>query len=197
MQVPAKLESLPPLVKRLVDEGEKVVIWSNFVRTLKLLRERVSALGHGVRLIYGGTPIQDVSVRDELTREQIIREFVAPRSGIDVLVANPAACAESISLHKTCSHAIYYDMSYNCAQYLQSLDRIHRVGGSEHKAAHYYFLQYEDTVDRDILANVQRKAQNMSAIIDQDYAIYSLDMFAEEEEVEAYERLFGKQSKSV
>ena len=155
------------------------------------------ALGHGVRLIYGGTPIQDVSVRDELTREQIIREFVAPRSGIDVLVANPAACAESISLHKTCSHAIYYDMSYNCAQYLQSLDRIHRVGGSEHKAAHYYFLQYEDTVDRDILANVQRKAQNMSAIIDQDYAIYSLDMFAEEEEVEAYERLFGKQSKSV
>ena len=31
----------------------------------------------------------------------------------------------------------------------------------------------------------------MSEIIDQDYPIYSLDMFAEDEELEAYERLFG------
>ena len=113
-------------------------------------------------------------------------------SGIDILVANPAACAESISLHKSCSDAVYYDMSYNCAQYLQSLDRIHRVGGSEHKAAHYYVLQYEDSVDHDILLNVRNKAYNMSAVIDQDYAIYSLDMFAEDEELEAYDRLFGR-----
>ena len=32
----------------------------------------------------------------------------------------------------------------------------------------------------------------MSRIIDQDYAIYSLDMFAEDEELEAYDRLFGQ-----
>ena len=127
-----------------------------------------------------------------MTREEIIREFNTPNSGVDVLVANPAACAESISLHKVCSHAIYYDLSYNCAQYLQSLDRIHRVGGSEDRTAHYDFLQYQDTVDGDILANVQAKAQRMSDIIDQDYAIYSLDMFADDEELQAYERFFGK-----
>jgi SNF2 family DNA or RNA helicase len=109
---------------------------------------------------------------------------------VDVLVANPAACAESISLHKTCSHAIYYDLSYNCAQYLQSLDRIHRVGGSENKVAHYHFLQYADTIDADILANLRKKSQNMSAIIDQDYPIYALDMFSVDEELEAYDRIF-------
>jgi len=110
---------------------------------------------------------------------------------VDILVANPAACAESISLHKKCSNAVYYDLSYNCAQYLQSLDRIHRVGGSETKPAHYYFLQYEDSIDSDILANVRRKAANMSAIIDKDYAIYSLDMFEDEDDdLKAYERLF-------
>jgi hypothetical protein len=32
----------------------------------------------------------------------------------------------------------------------------------------------------------------MAALIDRDYPIYSLDMFAEDEELEAYERLFGK-----
>jgi SNF2 family DNA or RNA helicase len=128
----------------------------------------------------------------ELTREEIIRRFVDIDGGIDILVANPAACAESISLHKTCSHAIYYDLSYNCAQYLQSLDRIHRVGGSEDKEAHYYFLLYANTIDLDILANVRKKAHNMYSIIDQEYAVYSLDMFEDNEDLEAYQRLFGQ-----
>ena len=191
LETPAKLEALLELVNQLCADGEKVVVWSNFVRTLKLIENRLSALGHVVRLIYGGTPFENTTVRDELSRENIIREFTHPSSGIDVLVANPAACAESISLHKTCSQSVYYDLSYNCAQYLQSLDRIHRVGGSEHKAAHYHFLQYEDSIDHDILMNVRNKAHNMSAVIDHEYPIYSLDMFAEDEEMEAYARLFG------
>ena len=108
-----------------------------------------------------------------------------------MLIANPAACAESISLHKTCFHAIYYDLSYNCAQYLQSLDRIHRVGGSEKNQANYYFLQYENTIDQDIKNNLDKKAQKMYEIIDQDFDIYSLDMFGEEDDLHAYDRLFG------
>ncbi len=198
LEKPAKLEILLSMVNDLMGKGEKIVIWSNFVQTLKLLNKHISKLGYGVHLIYGGTPIQSTKVHEELSREEKIREFVQQDSVINVLVANPAACAESISLHKTCSHAIYYDLSYNCAQYLQSLDRIHRVGGSEKKAAYYHFLQYEDTIDNDILINVQTKAKNMSAIIDQDFAIYSLDMFEEdEEELDAYERLFGKQRQRV
>ena len=38
-------------------------------------------------------------------------EFLNLESGLDILVANPAACAESISLHKSCFNAIYYDLS--------------------------------------------------------------------------------------
>ena len=197
LEVPAKLESLLGMVKLLMDNGEKVVIWSNFIGALQLICRHISGHGYGVRLIYGGTPMQNTSVSDELTREEIIHEFVERKSGIDVLVANPAACAESISLHKTCSHAIYYDMSYNCAQYIQSLDRIHRVGGSEEKKSYYHFLQYGDSIDHDILENVERKARNMNAIIDQDYAVYSLDMFAEDEELEAYGRLFGKENHRI
>jgi len=192
LEKPKKMEILIDLVDDLRKQGEKVVIWSNFVDTLKLIRHHVALKGHGVALIYGGTPFQNTKIRDELSREKIINNFVNHKSGIDVLVANPAACAESISLHKTCSHAIYYDMSYNCSQYLQSLDRIHRVGGSENKPSYYHFLQYDNTIDEDILKNVQKKSNNMSAIIDKEYAIYSLDMFEFDEELEAYERLFYK-----
>ncbi|MBW3596893.1 MAG: DEAD/DEAH box helicase [Planctomycetes bacterium] len=192
LEVPGKIAVLRSLVRRLRKDGQKVVVWSNFVGTLRLLVRHLEADGYGVGLVYGGTPFERSSVPEEASREEIIREFVRAHSDISVLVANPAACAESVSLHKTCSHAIYYDLSYNCAQYVQSLDRVHRVGGSEEQEAHYYFLEYEGTIDRDILANLRQKAKNMSGVIDEEFPIYSLDMFAEDEELEAYDRLFGR-----
>jgi len=192
LEIPAKLNQLLEIVHSLRDQNEKIVIWSHFIGTLKLIRKTLEEKKYKVQLIYGATPTQNTSVSEEFTREGIIKEFSKPGGNIDILIANPAACAESISLHKACSHAIYYDLSYNCAQYLQSLDRIHRVGGSETKPAHYYFLQYEDSIDSDILANVHRKAANMYAIIDQDYVIYSLDMFEDDDDLKAYERLFSK-----
>ncbi len=189
---PKKLEVLITMVLDLMGNGEKVVVWSNFVDTIKLIHSELQLAGLRAKYIYGGTPVQANNENETLTRECIIQEFTSQSGNIDVLIANPAACAESISLHKACSHAIYYDMSYNCSQYLQSLDRIHRVGGSENKIATYYFLQYENTLDQDILINLNRKSKNMSRIIDQDYPIYELDMFAEDEELDAYERVFGK-----
>ena len=193
LETPGKLDVLSELVRKLWEEGEKVVVWSNFVRTLEKIGSTLRGLGIGVRLIYGATPTYAANVDDEMTREGFIREFLQTDSGIDVLVANPAACAESISLHKACSHAIYYDLSYNCAQYLQSLDRIHRIGGSEETVAHYEFLQYADTIDSDILDNLRQKANRMSRIIDKEYPIYGLDMFTFDEDIEAYERIFRGQ----
>jgi len=190
LEQPGKLSALLDIVDDLRRKDQKVLIWANFVNTLKLIQNRIRERGHAVHLIYGATPTVETSVETDLTREKIIHQFVDPRSGSDVLVANPAACAESVSLHKTCCHAIYYDLTYNCAQYVQSMDRIHRVGGSESRTAHYYFLQYPDTIDADILANVRAKAEHMSAVVDEDYPIYSLDMFDEGDELGAYERLF-------
>lgn len=190
LEVPGKIRALKGLVRRLRSKGEKVLVWSNFIGTLKLIRDQLASEGNGVRLLFGETPTEATPLGDELSREEIIAAFVEPGSGIDILVANPAACAESISLHKTCSHAVYYDLSYNCAQYLQSLDRIHRVGGSETRTANYYFLQYAATLDQDVLDNVQAKARRMSAIVDQEYPVYGMDMFASDDELEAYARLF-------
>jgi len=192
LEVPAKLEYLKQFVSDLQERKQKVIIWAYFVDTLKLIRKHLNEAGFYCKLIYGATPIEQTSIDEEETREKIRDEFVDARSGLDILIANPAACAESISLHKTCYHALYYDLSYNCAQYLQSLDRIHRVGGSEVNQAHYYFLQYENTIDKDIKANLERKAEKMYDIIEEDYSIYSLDMFEEDDEVQAYERLFFK-----
>lgn len=195
LEIPGKLLALTDIVLKLRLENKKVLIWSNFVGTLKLIKSHFVALGENTELIYGKTPSRkddSVIFGEEKTREDIRDEFVDINSGLNILVANPAACAESISLHKTCFHAIYYDLSYNCAQYLQSLDRIHRVGGSELNEANYYFLQYENSIDQDIKKNLEAKAEKMYEIIEQDYTIYNLDLFDEslDDDVSAYKRLF-------
>src|SRR5690606_29748154 len=134
IEISGKLEALDKLVLKLIRENKKVLIWSNFVGTLELISKHFNSKGMRSEIIYGKTPVRkdDIDlINEEKTREDIRDEFLDLNSGLDILIANPAACAESISLHKTCYDAIYYDLSYNSAQYLQSLDRIHRVGGSE------------------------------------------------------------------
>lgn len=191
LETPAKVEHLLALVSRLTDIGEKVIVWANFIGTLELIHRTISERGIQCKMIYGKTPVETTLVQEAETREQIIAKFKDTENELQVLVLNPAACAESISLHTASQHAIYYDLSYNLAQYLQSLDRIHRVGGSESKKANYYFLQYANSLDQDILRNLEEKAVRMYSIIEKDYAIYSLDMFEDDGDLSAYNRLYG------
>ena len=67
-----------------------------------------------------------------------------------VLVANPAACAESISLHTVCHHAIYIDRTHNAAHYLQSQDRIHRLGLPPKTVTTVEILIAPDSIDESI-----------------------------------------------
>ncbi len=195
LEIPAKIKFLVKKVKSLSKKRLKVVIWSNFIETIKLIEKHLKNEGFYCKKIFGDTPIEGASIKDEETRERIRDEFVNPESGLDILIANPAACAESISLHKTCHNAIYYDLTYNCAQYLQSLDRIHRVGGSETIGANYYFLQYKNSIERDIKSNIDNKTKKMFDIIEEDYSIYSLNMFETDGDFEAYNRLFKRKSR--
>jgi len=194
LERPAKLEKLLEIVNGFREMNQKVVIWTHFIGTVNLIENALIESGLICKIIIGSVPVEKSSVGDEETREKIIAEFIDSNSGLDILIANPAACAESISLHKTCHNAIYYDLSFNGAQYLQSLDRIHRVGGSEDVESHYHYLQYTNTIDPNILENLNQKAQRMYNIIDGDYNIYSLDMFENDEDgdLEAYEILFGE-----
>lgn len=196
IEMPAKLEYLLSFVQEMQRKKLKIIVWSNFIKTIELITSTLLSKNIYCKLIYGKTPIEKETVSIEETREKIRQEFIDPKSGLDVLVANPAACAESISLHTTCHSALYYDLSYNCAQYLQSLDRIHRVGGSEVIDTHYYFLQYEDTIDGDIVRNLHEKTKKMNSLIEDDCNIYSLHMTEGNEDERAFARLFDKTKKS-
>lgn len=144
--------------RQLAAEGEKVLIWSSFVRNVELLALRLSDLG--AEYIHGGV---DAGSEDEMdTREGKIKRF-HDDPNCKVLVANPAACSEGISLHTVCHHAIYLDRSFNAAQYLQSEDRIHRLGISD--KPYVEFVECNDSIDQVIRARLGYKISAMAAAL--------------------------------
>ncbi|TXT16819.1 MAG: SNF2-related protein [Erysipelotrichaceae bacterium] len=195
IEIPAKITELITLVNEIRKVDKKILIWSNFIESIDSIIIALQDQGFGTLKLTGDTPVIDIIDSNLQTREKVINLFMDMDSGFDILVANPGACAESISLHKSCHNAIYYDLSYNCSQYLQSLDRIHRVGGSETIVSNYYFLQYAGTIDSDIHKNLIQKRDKMYNVIEYDSDIYSLDIdvFIDgDDDLTAFDRIFKK-----
>lgn len=175
---PSKIKKAIELAQALVDQGHKVLLWSTFVNNIFQLRKDFIDLRIPTYLIYGGVPKSDED-DEEFNREQQIRLFKQSKQPC-VLIANPAACAESISLHKDCHHAIYLDRSFNCGHYLQSLDRIHRIGLPDEQTTTYYFIESEATVDEVIHQRLQEKAWLMRSVIDMEMPIGTFDLDQDE-----------------
>ena len=162
---PAKIFKLKELSKKLISKGERVLIWSTHLKTIDLITKELSKEGINISKITGKTKLKE--------REEIKDKFNDSSSNLDAIIAIPQACSESISLHKACHHGIYYDMNYNTSEFLQSLDRIHRVGGSEKNPVFYYFLQYENSIDVKIYERVFEKANRQMQVIEEDNLTFS------------------------
>ena len=146
--------------RELARLGKKSIIWSGFVGNVELLSQRLSDLG--ADYIHGG--VDAGSEEDENTRERKIKRF-HDDSRAFVLVANPAAASESISLHTVCHNAIYVDRSYNAAQYLQSEHRIHRIGLPLGAVTEVEILECENSIDQNVDRRLRMKVDKMASIL--------------------------------
>ena len=141
--------------RELANDGNKVIIWSQFVKNVQLITERLQDLG--ADCIYGSVKSGDEQEED--TREWKIKEFHENPNKM-VLVLNPAAASEAISLHKACKYAIYVDRSFNAAHFLQSEDRIHRLGIKESPTVE--ILECRDTIDQVVAQRLDTKIRTMA-----------------------------------
>lgn len=119
----SKMRAVADHARQLAAEGRKSVIWTIFTDTIQQMETLLADL-NPVSLS-GAVPSGEPTEPD--TREGRIRRFHEDPSCM-VMIANPAAAGEGISLHKVCHDAIYLDRSYVTTHYLQSIDRIHRLG---------------------------------------------------------------------
>jgi SNF2 family DNA or RNA helicase len=145
-------------------------------------------------VLTGATPVSGDQDEDEgllLTREHIIDQFHATRDSA-ILIANPQAVGESISLHKACRTAIYFDRDFNCGRFIQSKDRIHRYSPDTGGEVTYHYLISTDSVDEQIDSRLVSKERRMQELVDSDEIPLFTESFGENEDdilsiLEAYE----------
>ncbi len=165
--IPNKFLYCVELTKKILLRGEKVVIWANYIDNLLLIKRLFDQNNIESELLYGETPVEsDFDERNVLTREKIVARFNDNNSDLKVLIANPYAASESISLHKVCHNAIYLERNFNAATFIQSKDRIHRYGLKKDDIINYYYLGAENSIDDIIDERLKIKEENMKKLIE-------------------------------
>ncbi|MGE7434027.1 DEAD/DEAH box helicase [Kitasatospora sp. NPDC001175] len=149
--------------------GRKTLVWTTFVRSLATLEQLLAV--YSPAIVHGGSK----------DREEQLRRF---REDPDcwVLLSNPATLGEGISLHHVCHDAVYVDRDFMAGRFLQSLDRIHRLGlaaGTETRAT---VLAASGTIDEVVALRLEEKLQFMGRILD-DPSVQQLADLVEEPSV--------------
>jgi len=140
---PAKFDSLDGIVEDILSvPNRKVILWSNYIRTIETLLDRVP----GSVAIYGGTPTAE--------RQEIAASF-QNNPDVRVLIANPAAAGTGFTL-TAASYTIYESLSWRYDHYAQSQDRNHRIGQTE--PVTYLRLIAADTIEEAIISALERKS---------------------------------------
>jgi SNF2 family DNA or RNA helicase len=142
---PGKFDAIDALVADILSVPErKVIIWSNYVRSIEMLLERLRP--YGPTALYGGTPTAN--------RQNIARRFQEDPE-MRVLIANPAAAGTGFTL-TAASYAIYESLSWRYDHYAQSQDRNHRIGQT--LPVTYLRLLAADTIEEAIIGALERKS---------------------------------------
>ena len=168
MEIPKKIETACNLVKQIISKKDpqtkknsKVIVWCSFVNSIKKLETMLA--DYKPISIYGAIPKDEED--DPSDNREIRIESFKTEPDCNLLIANPASLAESVSLHKACHNAIYLDRTYNGGHYMQSLERIHRIGIPQGTKTEYYILQSEDSIDLNIDARLEDKKDMMLEIL--------------------------------
>lgn len=145
---PAKLATLVDLLE---DSGEQVLIFANFTHEISQIQLACSKVGRRSAVYDGSVPTSQ--------RSEIVRAFNAGE--IDTIVAQPLAGAYGLNLQSRCNTIIYYSLPNSPEVFLQSQDRIHRMGQA--KTCYYTVLEAEGTIDKAIFEALEKK-QDLSKI---------------------------------
>ncbi len=145
----AKLDLLMELIPELLEEGRKILLFSQFTKMLALIETELKAKKISYSKLTGQTR----------KRDEVIEQF---KSGqVDLFLISLKAGGVGLNLTEA-DTVIIYDPWWNPAVEAQAADRAHRIG--QDKAVFVYKLITEDTVEEKILA-MQEKKRKLSESI--------------------------------
>jgi len=154
-ETPWKLTVIQEIVEDNRAKNRKTLVWSNFVRNLETLKHHILA-SHSPAMIHGGVGEDRDSQLDRFRNDP----------NCWVLLANPAATGEGVSLHQVCHDAVYLERTFNAGQYLQSVDRIHRLGLKPDEETRVKILATNETIDLVVDSRIHVKTENLGKMMD-------------------------------
>ncbi len=172
VETPSKYIAAKEIIDSILSHGGRVIVWASFIQTILGFKEYLGQYGIVAQELYGAIPVEnnldgeDGDYQTEITREKIVRDFHNADCSYKVIIANPFAVAESISLHKACHNAIYLERTFNAAHFIQSKDRIHRYGLDPNDETNYFYVISEDSIDEAIDERLNQKEMRMNEIIE-------------------------------
>lgn len=147
-----RIESLSDLISGL--QGKKVIIWSNFVPTYKMIEEVCLDHKRKVVMLTGEQTVTE--------KQRSIDDFC--KGDADIFISNPAAGGTSINLIES-SYSIYYSRGYSLTHYIQSQARNYRAGSNIHDRITHYNLVATDTIDEVILKALNSKQDVAESVL--------------------------------
>lgn len=139
-------------VLELLEEAgdQKVIIWANFVPSIKLLQE-------GIGKEFGREKVAYISGEvPALRRQEIVEQFQDPAHPLKYLVMQTRTGGYGLTL-TAATLVIYHDNDWSLEVRLQSEDRAHRIG--QKNSVTYVDLVAPDTVEEKILASLMSKQE--------------------------------------
>ncbi len=150
----AKLDMLLPQIAEVVEEGHKVLVFSQFTKFLAIVRDLLDKEGLTYEYLDGKTRNR---------AERVERFQTDPNCPIFLISLK----AGGLGLNLTSAEYVYLlDPWWNPAVEAQAIDRSHRIGQTRHVFA--YRLICRDTVEQKILDLQQRKRDLADAILSED-----------------------------
>ena len=148
----AKLDRMEELVEEAVENGKKVVIFSNWTQMTDEIFDRLTGK-YALGVITGQT--------DDNDRQLIVNLYQEGK--LDVIIGTIGAMGTGITLTAG-TVEIFLDEPWNKALKNQAEDRCHRIG--QHKNVTVYTLLTKDTIDERIHELVEQKGAISDAVVD-------------------------------
>ncbi len=151
----AKLETLMELLDNLVEEGRKVLVFSQFTSMLKLIEDELTLRNYDYLKLTGQTQ----------NRQAMVEKFQEGNTPIFLISLKAGGTGLNLTRADT---VIHYDPWWNPAVEDQATDRAHRIG--QENPVFVYKLITSGTVEEAILGMQERKRQLVDGILSADPA---------------------------
>jgi len=159
----AKIEQIVEDTKNAVAQGQKVIIFSQFTRTIHSIADGLQAAKKGSRYNDATEKVQCVTLTgadSQEARQKAVDAF-QEKEDVKVMVANIKAGGVGLNL-TAASIVIFADMEWSPEIHAQAEDRAHRIGQTGTVNVYYYVMA--ESIEEDIVEILQEKKEIIQQI---------------------------------